>query len=62
MDLEARLKEVGQRPVLTPKVVQQITLSAPETVIISGKGSDDKGEGDDKVAPPDKLNGIDRRP
>ena len=34
--------------------MQQITLSAPETVIISGKGSDDKGEGDDEVAPPDK--------
>ena len=37
MDSEARLQEVGQRSVRTPKVMQQITPCAPETVRVSGK-------------------------
>ena len=54
MDLEARLKEVGQKPVRTLRATQQITSRASETVIVSGKESDDHGKGNDEVVQSEK--------
>ena len=54
MDLEARLKEVGQKPVRTLRATKQITSRASETVIVSGKESDDHGKGNDEVVQSEK--------